>query len=82
MVRKEGKDEGLSEGREAGLIDGRVEEKKEGLSEGREIGLIEGRKAVARSLLEKGMAEAEIAEVTGLTPEEVAALGQEMSHCE
>ena len=60
--------------------------REEGLSEGEVRGLVKGedkgRKAVARSLLEKGMAEAEIAEVAGLTPEEVAALGQEMSHCE
>ena len=70
----EGEERGLIRGRDMGLVEGR----EVGLIEGEERGLVKGAIRIARSLLEKGMAEAEIAEVTGLTPEEVAALGQEM----
>ena len=66
MVRSEGVSEGEVRGRKVGLVEG----KGRGLVKGREA----ERQNIARSLLEKGMSEAEVAEVTGLTPEEVAAL--------
>jgi predicted transposase/invertase (TIGR01784 family) len=65
---------GLTEGRQQGLEEGR----QQGLEEGRQEGLQEGRQeakyAIARAMLAKGLDVAVVAELTGLTPEEIAVL--------
>ena len=78
----EGRKEGLAEGRKEGLAKGRkeglAEGRKEGLAKGRKEGLAEGQKEakfrIARSMKEKGFQAKDIAEITGLTPDEVDTL--------
>ena len=69
-AREQGHDAGFAEGREAG--------RAAGLAEGRSAGLVEGeargKLAIARKLLASGMPEAQVAEFTGLTAEQLEAL--------
>ena len=67
---RRGRKEGLEEGRKEGLEEGR----KEGLEEGRKEGMNEERIKNARGMKAEGVADEIIARVTGLTPEEIAAL--------
>ena len=55
---------------ERGLAEGRAE----GLAEGRAEGLAEGKTAIAKNLLNMGMATADVAKATGLNPEEIEKL--------
>ena len=57
-AREQGHDAGFAEGREAG----------------RAAGLAEGKLAIARKLLASGMPEAQVAEFTGLTAEQLEGL--------
>ena len=84
--RKEGHKEGLEVGRKEGLEVGRKEGlevgRKEGLEEGRKHGLEEGRAAgrfeamldLARRMKQRGTPLAVIAELTGLSEEDVTPL--------
>ena len=55
-------------------ITGLAEGKSEGLAEGEAKGKAEGKAEVARKMLERGIERETISELTGLSPEEVAAL--------
>ncbi len=59
------REEGIREGRESGL--------KEGLAKGQEA-LMESKREIALKLKASGMSPAEIAEITGLSEDEAAAL--------
>ena len=63
---------------EKGLREGRAEGRAEGLAEGIEKGLDKGmlqeKLNTAKKLLQKGMALSEVAEITGLSPEEIEGL--------
>ena len=88
--REEGLKEGIIVGREKGRAEGLEEGRKEGRTEGREEGIIVGREkgraegreegkteaclANARKMKQKGYLLADIAEITGLTEEEIAEL--------
>ena len=65
-------------GREEGREEGRKEGRREGLEEGRREGLEEGRKdakyEAAAKMKAKGFASADIAEITGLTTEEIESI--------
>ena len=61
-AREQGHDAGFAEGREAGR------------AEGRSAGLAEGKAEVARKLLASGMPDAQVAEFTGLTAEQLEGL--------
>ena len=65
-------------GREEGREEGRKEGRREGLEEGRREGLEEGRKdakyEAAGKMKAKGFASADIAEITGLTTEEIESI--------
>ena len=73
--RAEGLEEGRAEGRAEGLEEGRAEGRAEGLEEGRAEGLEEGRAATnldhARKMKSMGMDIKMIAEITGLSEEEI-----------
>ena len=75
---KEYRQEGLEEGREEGRQEGRAEGRQEGRQEGRAEGLAEGqdmeRRRSAAQYKKLGVAPEIIAEVTGLTEEEIQAL--------
>ena len=75
---KEGIEEGMEKGMERGIEKGRREGIKKGIEKGIkkgiETGRIEGLRTSARNMLRKGMPVALVAEVTGLSPDEVAAL--------
>ncbi|NJN27528.1 MAG: hypothetical protein HC819_16915 [Cyclobacteriaceae bacterium] len=58
-----GKMEGIQEGKKEGILEG----KKEGILEGKK----EGKNEIAKKLLSKGFNIDEIAELTGLTDEEI-----------
>ena len=73
-ARKEGLEEGMAEGRAKGLAEGRAEGRAEGLKEGLEK-KAEAIREIARNLVSKGMPLKEIAEVTGLSQEELERLG-------
>ena len=81
-AKREGKEEGLAEGMEKGLAEGM----EKGLAEGMEKGLAEGMEKgmnkrsleIARKMLAKGMDEASIMDMTGLTAEEIKLLKAEM----
>ena len=68
------KREGIAEGKEIGM--------KEGMEKGREEGRAEGMSQrsleIARKMLAKGMDEASIMDMTGLTSEEIKLLKAEM----
>ena len=68
--KAEGKAEGLAEGKAEGLAEGKAEGLAEGLAEGRRTEA----QALARRLLAKGFAPADVQELTGLAAAEVAAL--------
>ena len=69
-ARQEGHKEGVEEGRREGIKKGVEKGRKEGVEKGRKEGL----RTSARNMLRKGMPMALVAEVTGLSPDEVAAL--------
>ena len=62
-ARKEAIEEGLAEGRERGMAEGRAE--------GRAEGITQARYEMAEKLIDKGMGIADIADVTGISPEEI-----------
>ncbi|MEG0454114.1 MAG: PD-(D/E)XK nuclease family transposase [Bacteroides sp.] len=74
--------EGLLEGRLEGRMEGRMEGlqqgREEGLEQGREQGLEKGREeerlSNARKMKNRGLDDTMIADITGLTPEEIAGL--------
>ena len=59
-------DTAIEMGREEGLA--------EGMAKGRSEGIAEGREEVARAMLKKGMDSATIAELTGISEEEIKRL--------
>ena len=72
--REEGLKEGIIVGREKGRAEGLEEGRKEGRTEGREEGKTEACLANARKMKQKGYPAEDIAEITGLTKEEIAEL--------
>ena len=68
--RMEGHLEGLAEGRAEGLAEGRAEGRAEGLEEG----LLKGKLQSAQKMKEKGFPITDIAEITGLSTEEIERL--------
>lgn len=68
----EGEAEGLAKGLAKGLVEGRAEGRAKGLIEGRAEGIVE----VAKKMLDKGMAAALVAEMTGLPLDKVSNLKQ------
>jgi predicted transposase/invertase (TIGR01784 family) len=71
---KEAHDEGREEGREEGRVEGLLVGRVEGRAEGREEGELTKARDTARKMLAKGYEVAEIAELTGLAPGDIAAL--------
>ncbi len=69
-AKEEARKEGLQEGRQ----EGRQEGKKEGRKEGRMEGMQDERVLIAKKCLQKGMTPDDIAEITGLTLDEVKLL--------
>jgi predicted transposase/invertase (TIGR01784 family) len=69
----EGREEGLMEGEARGIMKGRMEGLMEGEARG-EARRMEDRKTSARKLLAKGTIVADIAEITGLSEEEIKRL--------
>ena len=59
--------EGIAEGMAKGIEKGRAEGKEEGLAEG----MVKGKIEIAKTMLAKGMSVEMIAEITGLTAEEI-----------
>jgi predicted transposase/invertase (TIGR01784 family) len=62
---------GLAKGREEGREEGRKEGRAEGREEGRKEGRAEEKLTVARQMKELGLSQEMIAQVTGLTTEEI-----------
>ncbi|MBQ8239696.1 MAG: PD-(D/E)XK nuclease family transposase [Bacteroides sp.] len=73
--RIEGRAEGLAEGRAEGLAEGRAEGLAEGLAEGRAEGHAEGERSAlqktAQKMKQKGLPTTDIADITGLSIEEI-----------
>ena len=72
--RKEGFRRGHKEGLEAGMKEGMEKGLEKGMKEGKKEGIREERIKNARGMKAEGIADEIIARVTGLTPEEMAAL--------
>ena len=76
------KREGIAEGKEIGMKEGmekgREEGRAEGIEEGRAEGMSQRSLEIARKMLAKGMDEASIMDMTGLTAEEIKLLKAEM----
>jgi len=66
-IKREGKMEGIEEGRIVGKLEGIKEGKREGIIEGKKVGKFE----VAQRLLLKGLKAEEVAEITGLSVEDI-----------
>ena len=64
----------FQEGEERGGVRGLIR----GRDMGRTEGLVEGAIRIAQSMLAEGMSEEQVVRLTGLTPEEVTTLRQEM----
>ena len=71
---QKGMEEGMEEGMEKGMEKGRAEGIEEGRAEGMNLRSLE----IARKMLAKGMDEASIMDMTGLTSEEIKLLKAEM----
>ena len=71
---QKGMEEGMEEGMEKGMEKGRAEGREEGRAEGMNLRSLE----IARKMLAKGMDEASIMDMTGLTAEEIKLLKAEM----
>ena len=69
-AREQGHDAGFAEGEARGIERGRAEGRSAGLVEGE----VRGKLAIARKLLASGMPEAQVAEFTGLTAEQLEEL--------
>lgn len=54
--------------------------KNEGMQQGIQAGMQQGVRTVAQNMLRHGLSEADIAECTGLSLQEVAALRKQMTH--
>ena len=64
---EKGRAEGIEKGRTEGIEKGRAQGKEEGLAEG----MVKGKIEIAKTMLAKGMSVEMIAEITGLTAEEI-----------
>ena len=77
-ARKEAKEEGMAEGMEKGLAEGMekgmAEGMERGMAEGMERGMEKAHYETARKMKAKGFDSKEIAELTGLTEQEIALL--------
>ena len=71
-------DDSYQKGKEEGMEKGRAEGKEEGRAEGIEEGMNQRSLEIARKMLAKGMDEASIMDMTGLTAEEIKLLKAEM----
>ena len=71
-------DDSYQKGKEEGMEKGRAEGKEEGKAEGIEEGMSQRSLEIARKMLAKGMDEASIMDMTGLTAEEIKLLKAEM----
>ena len=71
-------DDSYQKGKEEGMEKGRAEGKEEGRAEGIEEGMSQRSREIARKMLAKGMDEASIMDMTGLTAEEIKLLKAEM----
>jgi hypothetical protein len=74
---EKGLQQGLETGRQEGLETGRQEGLETGRQEGLETGQQQKAQEIARTMLEQGMEPSLVAQVTGLTPDQVAALAQD-----
>ena len=76
------KREGIAEGKEIGMKEGmekgREEGRAEGIEEGRAEGMSQRSLEIARKMLAKGMDDASVMDMTGLTAEEIKLLKAEM----
>ena len=72
------KREGIAEGKEIGMKEGMEKGREEGRAEGRAEGMNLRSLEIARKMLAKGMDEASIMDMTGLTSEEIKLLKAEM----
>ena len=72
------KREGIAEGMEIGLEKGMKQGMEKGMKEGMEKGMSQRSLEIARKMLAKGMDEASIMDMTGLTSEEIKLLKAEM----
>ena len=72
------KREGIAEGKEIGMKEGMEKGMEKGREEGREEGMNLRSLEIARKMLAKGMDEASIMDMTGLTAEEIKLLKAEM----
>ena len=76
------KREGIAEGKEIGMKEGMEKGREEGRAEGIEEGRAEGMNLrsleIARKMLAKGMDEASIMDMTGLTAEDIKLLKAEI----
>lgn len=75
---EKGKEEGIAEGMEMGMKQGMEKGRAEGMEEGMEKGMSQRSLEIARKMLAKGMDEASIMDMTGLTSEEIKLLKAEM----
>ena len=65
------KREGIAEGKEIGMKEGMEKGREEGRAEGRAEGMSLRSLEIARKMLAKGMDEASVMDMTGLTAEEI-----------
>ena len=77
-AKREGKEEGLAEGMEKGLAEGMEKGLAEGMKKGMEKGMNKRSLEIARKMLAKGLDEASVMDMTGLTAEEIKLLKAEM----
>ena len=68
------RDDGRAEGLEQGHAEGRAEGLEQGRAEGLAEGQAQAQAEIAKKMLESGVSVEQIAQFTGLTPDEVAAL--------
>ena len=73
-ARTDGLTEGLAKGEAKGRAEGRAEGMAQGMAQGEAQGEARAKAEMARSLLRMGLEVEKVSEVTGLSPEAIAAL--------
>ena len=76
--REEGKEEGIAEGMEKGMEQGMKQGMKQGMEKGMEQGMSQRSLEIAKKMLAKGMDEATVMDMTGLSAEEMKLLKAEL----
>ncbi|MCP4148514.1 MAG: hypothetical protein GY757_12280 [bacterium] len=74
VVRRLNQEEGFEKGKKEGIEEGKKEGIEEGIEESKKEGKVESKREIAKKSLEKGIPPDLVADITGLSVEEIETL--------